>query len=255
MAFKPPSPPYVGPPSRSSGSNNKPIRRIVIHCTVSPCEPGGARNIAAYFRGSSAGGSAHYVVDPGEVVQSAYDSVVAWHAPPNGNSLGVELCCTLGNQGKGHWERDNHQRMLRKAARLVAGLCLAYDVPIRKIGPSRLRGGAQGITGHIDVSRAFGQSSHWDPGPHFPWRLFIRMVRREAERIRRGGDPTPKPDPQPTPEPTPQAEHLTLQERAAGKGPGRVDRARALIRIASNRTSSDTRRRTLREWLRGGPQR
>ena len=80
MPVNPPSPDYYGPPARQSGNGNKPIHRVVIHSTVSPCEPGGARNIAAYFRSNTAGGSAHYVVDPTETVQAAYDSVVCWHA-------------------------------------------------------------------------------------------------------------------------------------------------------------------------------
>src|SRR5690349_17271161 len=90
--FRAPAPPYLGPAAHTSEGDNRPINRIVIHSTVSPCEPGGARKIAAYFRGRGSGGSAHYVVDPGEVVQVVYDGVIAWHAPPNAHSLGIEMC-------------------------------------------------------------------------------------------------------------------------------------------------------------------
>src|SRR5690348_5937428 len=76
-----PNPVYLGPAAHTSPGNNKPINRIVIHSTVSPCVEGQARNSALYFRSPSAGGSAHYVVDPGEVVQVVYDGVIAWHAP------------------------------------------------------------------------------------------------------------------------------------------------------------------------------
>ena len=45
--FDPPAPPYLGPVAHSSGTGNKPINRIVIHCTVSACAVG-AQGIAAY---------------------------------------------------------------------------------------------------------------------------------------------------------------------------------------------------------------
>src|SRR5690349_19229744 len=94
--FKAPEPVYLGPPAHFTAGDNKPVSRIVIHSTVSECKAGGAREIAAYFRTKAAGGSAHYVVDPSEVVQAAYDSVVCWHAPPNEHSLGIEMCDTPG---------------------------------------------------------------------------------------------------------------------------------------------------------------
>lgn len=193
---EPPAPPYVGPPYRSSQGTNKPIRRIVIHSTVSPCEEGGARRIGAYFRSSSAGGSAHYVIDPGEVVQSAYDSVICWHAPPNQGSLGLEMCDYPGPvpddeprsarwkaaKRSWRWVRPNQRRMLRRTARLTAELCLAYGVPPRFLSLNQLRGGASGVTTHASVSKAFGQSTHWDPG-FWPRRRFMRLVRRHYAKL------------------------------------------------------------------------
>lgn len=196
--FPAPSPPYLGPPFRYSQGNNKPIRRVVIHSTVSRCEPGGARSIASYFRSNSAAGSAHYVTDPAEVVQSAYDSVICWHAPPNGNSLGIEMCDTPGPvphdpPGSARWKAlkrswrwvlPNQRRMLRRTAELTAQLCLAYDVPLEFLTPDNLRGGLRGITTHANVSQAFGQSTHWDPG-WWPRYRFMRLVRRYGRQIRK----------------------------------------------------------------------
>lgn len=198
--FKPPAPVYLGPPSKSSPGSNKPIRRIVIHSTVSKCERGGARRIAAYFRSAAAGGSAQYVIDPGEVVQSAYDSVVCWHAPPNPNTLGLEMCDIPGpvpGDGKvaallkagrrtWRWRRPEQREMLKRTAVLTAELCLAYDVPVQFLGPNRLRKlgrGAKGITTHVNTSKAFGQSTHWDPG-FWPKRTFMKMVRAEVRRLK-----------------------------------------------------------------------
>lgn len=179
--YPPPSPPYLGPAAHTSAGDNKPIRRIVIHSTVSACEGGGARQIAGYFRNPNSGGSAHYVVDPGEEVQVVYDSKIAWHAPPNANSLGIEMC-EYPNHDIKRWDEKNHAAMLERTARLVAALCLAYDVPARKVGRRGLKAGRKGICGHVDVSKAFGQSTHWDPGA-FPWRRFIRLVRAEVDEL------------------------------------------------------------------------
>lgn len=189
MPYSPPSPPYLGPPNRHSGEGNKPVYRIVLHGTVSPTVRGGAREIARYFRSSAAGGSAHYVVDPGEVVQVAWDSVVAWHAPPNPHSLGVEFCDPVGG-GSGplplsRWNEPDHRAMLNLGAHLVAGLCLAYEVPVQLLGPGGLKTGSKGICEHSDVSEAFRQSSHWDLG-NFPRRDFLNLVRRHAAALRRG---------------------------------------------------------------------
>lgn len=193
MKYPPPNPLYLGPPAKFTDGDNKPINRIVLHGTTSPTVEGGARATAAYFRGASAGGSAQYVTDPGEAIQSAYDSVICWGAPPNPHSLHAEMCDKVGDSHNrplplARWNDKPHTRMLRRTAKLVAELCLAYNVPVRMIGPVRLRLGWKGICEHSDVSVAFHQSSHWDVGA-FPRRRFIRMVRAEVAILKAAGKP------------------------------------------------------------------
>lgn len=187
--IEPPAPKYLGPAAHTSPGHNRPIRRIVIHCTVSPCEPGGARKTAAYFRSQQAGGSAHYVHDPDESVQVVFDDVIAWHAPPNPHSIGHELCDALVSREwdlahADRWFDDSHQKMLKRAARIVARQCLAEGVPIVRLSVADLEAGRRGICGHDDVSEAFGQSSHWDPGPSFPWDHFMALVNDAAHKIK-----------------------------------------------------------------------
>lgn len=182
---KAPAPPYVGPANRHGGKGNKPIKRIVLHSTVGPTKPGSARNIAHMFNTTSRAASAHYIVDAGEVVQDLYDSYVAYHAPPNSHSLGVEICDNPGPSESrphsvGRWADGDHRKALLLTAELVAGLCKAYGIPIRKLSPSELRAGKKGICGHIDISHAWRQTTHWDPG-EFPWAEFIRLVKKAAD--------------------------------------------------------------------------
>ncbi len=199
--IQPPAPRYIGPPAHSSGDDNKPILRIVIHSTVSKCEVGGAEQIARYFTTDAAGGSAHYTVDPETVIQAAWDSVVCWHAPPNQNTLGIEMCDIPGpvpgdKRGTAAWKaarrawrwaRPEQRAMLRRTARLTAELAVAYNVPIRFLTVTALRSGghagARGITTHANTSLAFTQSTHWDPG-FWPKASFMRQVRAHAKRLR-----------------------------------------------------------------------
>lgn len=196
-----PSPIYLGPAAHDSGPGNKPIRRVVIHSTVSPCVPGGARAIANYFRSAGSRGSAHYVVDPSEIVQVVYDGTIAWHAPPNDHSIGIEMCDYPSSLSLDHWEgkdpgdvehgtrtnplrhlEPNHRKMLRRTAKLTAQLCLAYGLPVRFLSPDQLLAGERGITTHANVSKAFHESTHWDPGL-WPKRAFMRQVRQFTEQL------------------------------------------------------------------------
>lgn len=174
--------PYVGPVAKDSGTGNLPVKRIVVHCTVG-ADGTNAMSTVKYFKSSAAKGSAHAVADSDEVLECAHDNVVCWHAPPNTHSLGIELCCSLSSQGKGHWSLPSHVSMMKLAAKWVALQCYEHGIPPRKLTVAQVRAGEQGVCGHYDVSQAFGQSSHWDPGPYFPWVLFMNYVVAEYNQL------------------------------------------------------------------------
>lgn len=196
MRIPPPEPPYEGPAAHTSEGDNLPVTRVVIHSTVSPCKAGERHRIAAYFRSEASGGSAHYVVDPVGIVQVVGDSVVAWHAPPNAHSLGIEMCDMPGPLPGDHyvkavwkaarrswrWRRPEQKAMLHLVAQLTAHLCLAYDVPVQFLTTTDLRAGRHGITTHANVSQTWHQSTHWDPG-FWPRRRFMRMVREYRRQL------------------------------------------------------------------------
>ncbi|MER7126733.1 peptidoglycan recognition protein family protein [Micrococcus luteus] len=163
------------------GGTQVSVSRIVIHATVSPCVEGGARAVAGYFQLASAGGSAHYTVDPGEVVASVREDTVAYHAPPNTGSIGIELCDPQKGSAS-RWADRSHQEMLRRAAVLVRQVAARWDVPLRRLSVAEVRAGKRGICGHVDVSRAFGQTDHSDPGTGFPWEAFMAMVTGDEEK-------------------------------------------------------------------------
>lgn len=197
MAYVLPPLPYYGPVLKSSGSGNLPPTRIVIHCTAGPGQTCcvGAQGTARYFREDpNTGGSAHYITDLDETIRCAYDFIVCWHAPPNIHSLGIEMECSLAGGGAGHWGRADHVTMMHRTAKLVAQLCLQYGLPTVKLSVADLVAGKHGVTGHNEVSLAFHQSDHTDPGPYFPWSLFMTWVHEETALLT-GGTPPPPPPP------------------------------------------------------------
>lgn len=195
---------YLGPVAHDSGNGNLPVKRLVVHCTAG-ADGKGARGTAEYFRDPNANGSAHEVIDPKEVVICAHDDVVCWHAPPNTHSKGYELCCSQSNDGKGHWALASHQAMLRLLSKELARDCVKYSIPVRKLTVDQVRAGEKGICGHVDVSLAFHQSTHEDPGPYFPWGQLISMVTTEVLALTGGAGGTPIP-------PVPGTGDLTVAE-------------------------------------------
>lgn len=160
---------------------NPPIDRIVIHATAggrgypSESAAGTARATAEYFQKSSAGGSAHYIEDVTAEEHCVPDALVAWGAPPNRHSLHIEICAEA-TYSREQWLSPQVWPAVANAAHRARELADRYGVPKVKIGPAQLVGDAHGICGHVDVSNAFHQSTHTDPGPGFPWPEFMAEV-------------------------------------------------------------------------------
>lgn len=164
--------------AHDSGHRRAPIEVIVVHST----EGETAEGAAGWFQNPASGGSAHKVVDERICYKTLPDDRVAWAAPgANHNGLHLEFAA-FARWNRASWLRPRHRRMLRRGAWKAAGWAVRYSIPLRRLNVDDLRAGKRGITGHVQVSRAFHRSSHWDPGPNFPWRFFMRKVRRYAKR-------------------------------------------------------------------------
>lgn len=159
------------------------VRLLVIHTTENPCAVGVARNVARWFGGDAAPqASAHYVVGPDEVIACVAEADTAWHAPPtNAYAIGIEHTCRAAFTSD-DWASERAQAMLDRSAELVAELCAQHGVPIQYVDEAGLRAGVAGITTHAAVSRAFGQSEHWDPGGSWPMADYLARVSRAGGR-------------------------------------------------------------------------
>lgn len=168
---------YTFIPARWHGGSQSSIDRIVIHGTVSPTVVGGAKSVANYFQVTGRPSSAHYVVDPGAIVQCVPDNVVAYHDGTNYNSIGIELCDWVDGLAA-RWNDQAHVDMLTRAAMLIATLSFQYKVPIEKINATQIRAGERGVCGHVDMRDAYpSRTTHYDPGVGFPWQALLTMAK------------------------------------------------------------------------------
>jgi len=161
-------------------AKDRPIALIVIHTMESPEKPGTAGAVAQWFAGSSAPmASAHVCVDADEIVECVKPEHIAFGAPKaNRNGIHIEHAGRAA-QSSAQWADEYSVRMLALSARYAAGIAARYGIPIRRLTPGQIAAGEKGFCGHVDVTHAFRTpGGHVDPGPEFPWDLYLTMVQQ-----------------------------------------------------------------------------
>lgn len=137
------------------------INTIVVHVTQ-----GSWSSAIDWFNNPSAQVSAHYVVrrSDGKIGQCVREHDIAWHAGNwtyNQHSIGIE------HEGYADNANTWTDTMIHSSARLTAYLCKKYNIPIDR----------NHIIGHNEVPG----STHYCPGPYFPYKKYIRLVRYYAD--------------------------------------------------------------------------
>lgn len=162
----------------------KSIDVITIHTMESAEKPGTAENVSRWFAGSSSPiASAHYCVDPENVIQCVRDSDVAWHAPGcNHNGIGIEHA-GYAKQNDIDWADESSVKILILSAKLTARLVKTYTLPVIRLTPDELKKGKRGLCGHIDATIAFPGPgrTHSDPGKNFPWSTYLDLIDQFVE--------------------------------------------------------------------------
>jgi N-acetyl-anhydromuramyl-L-alanine amidase AmpD len=158
-----------------SGSNftavpKRKITTIVIHAT----EGGSLLGNVSWLVNDESEASAHYVVSRlGTIVQLVPLHDIAWHSGNkrvNDHSVGVE------HVGETYDPNGFTAAEYKASARLAAWLVNRYDIPVDRAH----------IIGHAQVPDPFhpgqfgGSSHHSDPGPHWKWGYYLRLVRKYA---------------------------------------------------------------------------
>ncbi|MBT2509523.1 N-acetylmuramoyl-L-alanine amidase [Streptomyces sp. ISL-98] len=138
------------------------IDRIVIHVTQ-----GSFASAIKVFKDPLHAAAAHYVIrgSDGHITQMARELDVAFHAGSrsyNERSVGIE------HEGFVDRPQSFTGVMYRSSARLAAGICRRYGIPADR----------EHIIGHVEVPG----TDHTDPGPHWDWPRYLKLVREELAR-------------------------------------------------------------------------
>lgn len=184
----------IASPNRYAGRASA-VEVIVIHTMEAPEGAATAEQIAAYFAKPSTRASAHVCADSDSLVRCVADQDTAWAAPgANANGLQLELA-GYAKQTAAEWADAYSTAMLELAAQQCAEWVRKYGIPVRHLTVAELKAGRMGFVAHDDVSKAFGKSTHWDPGPNFPWGPFLARV----SALVSGAVPVVNPVPAPAP--------------------------------------------------------
>lgn len=138
------------------------IDRVVIHVVQ-----GSYGSALKAFKNPGHGAATHYVVrKDGHVTQMIRELDVAFHAgnrDVNERSVGIE------HEGFVDRPRDFTAAMYAGSARLTADICFRYELPVDR----------EHIIGHAEVEG----TDHTDPGPHWDWPRYLKLVKAESARL------------------------------------------------------------------------
>lgn len=219
-----------------SPSHGGPTGTIVALCFHDTEGTGTAKNVGLFFANPATQASTTGVFSDVDSCGCVPYRTTAWHSgagsPWNGMIEGYE------HVGYAAWSRDEwlrHMPMLERSARHFAKRCRELGIPPRKITPQQLAHAIQtqtpadgGICSHYDITIAAGvYGGHTDPGPNFPWDIYIGLVQK-YHGLPSFISPSPSTPPAPSPE-VPDVPTIILIETMQGQylydpcaGTGRV---------------------------------
>ncbi len=157
------------------------VRQIVIHSVESGMTPGiGESLMTGWWRNPDNKSSVHGIADPRDYCSSVPESSRAWHCGAgNPTSVGIE------HSGRAAFSKDDWLtvaavKMLNNSARNTARIAKRHDIPLRWLSVAEVKANAKGFCTHNDMRLARGGTTHTDPGPNFPYALYMQLVQQWA---------------------------------------------------------------------------
>lgn len=142
---------------RADRPDDYPVDRVVVHVTQ-----GGYASAVKVFQDPGHQAAAHYIVRRnGQVTQLIRELDVAFHA---GNRAYNERSVGIEHEGFVEHASSFTDAMYAASARLTAAVCARYGIPVDR----------EHIVGHAEVPG----TDHTDPGPHWDWERYLRLVRK-----------------------------------------------------------------------------
>ncbi|MDI9831040.1 peptidoglycan recognition family protein [Streptomyces sp. KAU_LT] len=132
------------------------IDMVVVHVTQ-----GSFASAVKVFQDPEHKAAAHYIVrKDGHITQMIRELDVAYHA---GNRSYNERSVGIEHEGFVERPEDLTDAMYEASARLTARICARYDIPVDR----------EHIIGHVEVPG----TDHTDPGRHWDWGRYMKLVR------------------------------------------------------------------------------
>lgn len=154
-----------------SSRNGAKVIWVAIHTTEGIMDA----NDLGYYWQRITNGSSHAGCDNVKTKTYVDPAYASWTLL-NGNSRSVnmEIC------GWARWTREEwlgpQMGRLVQAANWARQMCDRFGIPKRYIGAAGVARGEAGIIGHVDYTNGAKDGDHWDPGPGFPWDVFMQLV-------------------------------------------------------------------------------
>ncbi|WP_020139925.1 N-acetylmuramoyl-L-alanine amidase [Streptomyces sp. 351MFTsu5.1] len=140
------------------------IDMVVVHVTQ-----GSFASAVKVFQDPGHGAAAHYIVGKdGRITQMIRELDVAYHA---GNRSYNERSVGIEHEGFVDRPEDFTDEMYAASARLTAGICARYGIPVDR----------EHIIGHVEVPG----TDHTDPGRHWDWDRYMKLVRQAGQALTR----------------------------------------------------------------------
>jgi N-acetyl-anhydromuramyl-L-alanine amidase AmpD len=174
---------------------------VAVHCTANDAS---ARDEAAFAAHRTDGVSTHLLIDPTEVIQSLDTKDRAGHAGSfegNEHAICLEFVGTNG-KGRAWWLANICWDLLgRVMAEIIRSHWPDGSFQVRRATVAQMKANPKikALYAHDDMRLAWGNTTHTDPGPNFPWdRLFkaindgLGSTTGDDDMFCRHGDTGPK---------------------------------------------------------------
>lgn len=166
------------------------VTKVVFHSTEGPNDAWG---VARCMSGNGCSGSVQAIASSDVGVRLLSDRVVPCGAPPY-NFPGVHIeQCGFSAWTRLTWFLPQNRRTIDRTAAWIARALKRHNIPneFGTIRTLKRRGqGFLGFTPHRNVSKAFGESTHTDPGEpdrkHYPYWYLRRKVTKNLAALETG---------------------------------------------------------------------
>lgn len=176
--MKVPGIPYVQGKNAYTDADGKKYA-IAIHNTSNNASD---ENEASYAQRRTDGVSSHFYCDEDSVIQSIDTNDRVGHAGSgngNNNALAVEI--TGGNGQSRQWWIDNvaWDKLCQVLAYVIKNDPDLVGFQVRRASVSEMISNpkVKAFYAHDDMRRAWGGTTHTDPGPNFPWDHFLAKMK------------------------------------------------------------------------------